>query len=116
MEKILSDWKEKLINDGLEECRALLPKQTNTMIPFYEGSIEGFKKCKKFNELKDFGRELDVINRKELNLIKRYHGEFSSKKLLNEIWYVKDLRTQIEFVCNHLESMNYLLKKIEQGE
>ena len=111
MEKILSDWKEKLINDGLEECRVLLPKQTNTMIPFYEGSIEGFEKCKEFNELKDFGRELDVVNRKELNLTKRYHGELSDKKLLNKIWHVKGLRTQIEFVYNHLEAMNYLLKK-----
>ena len=116
MEKILSDWKEKLINNGLEECRALLPKQTNTMIPFYKGSIEGFEKCKKFNELEDFKKKLFIIDKKELNLTKRYYGKLSNKKLLNEIWYVKGLRTQIEFVYNHLEAMNYLLKKKEKAK
>lgn len=110
MNQVLSDWKEKLITDGLRECKNLLPKQKDTMFDFYEGSIEGFEKCKKLNKLKDFERRLSTLNRKELNLTKRYLFK-KDEKLLKEIWYVKGIRTQVEYVYNHLKAMNYLLER-----
>lgn len=111
MEKILSDWKEKLINDGLEECKSLVSKQKGTMFDFYTGAIEGFEKCKGLKSLKDFEREMEIFHRKEFNLTERYYKKQSTEETLKKIWHIKGIRAQIEYVYDHLKAMNYLLKK-----
>jgi len=100
-EEIFSQVKDRMIERGIVACELLLPGQKGTMIPFYKGSIQGFKRCKKLKTLKDFERALEKLRQKEL----KKETEYIKKKddiTLNEVWRLKGVRTQIEFVYGPL--------------
>jgi len=59
LSKLESDCRNEMIERGLNECRDLIGKQkSRNMYFFYEGSLEGFEKCRALDDLESYQKNL----------------------------------------------------------
>lgn len=119
-----SGYRNELADAGIIECRELIGKQKSSeMYYFYEGSIDGFEECKKYSKLSDFEKRLKGLEAKE-------HREISCSSLkdkelremlgiyddneetdINEVWKMKGIRTQVEYVYEGLLAFRTMFKQ-----
>jgi len=118
VDELLADdieYRDDVISRGLNECVELLPKQESSYDRmFYMGSIKGFEECRSYAKLSDFERrfcELHRLEHREISKgslsdteLRRMLGLKDSERVTNDnkVWFYKGVRTQVEYVRDHL--------------
>jgi len=98
----VSQYKDYIIERGLEECKTLISEQeSETMKEFYRGSIDGFEESKSLETPDDFRKRIDELKREELEYISIYL-ENEDPDILKKIWYLRGLWTQLNFVYERI--------------
>jgi len=98
----LEAYRDYLIERGLSECLELLPKQKDTMIPFYKGSIDEFEHCKSITNIMEMENRFRQLQK---DVHDKYFatGSNLSANDLNDYWYLNGRKTQAEFLFERLK-------------
>ena len=108
--------KGELADEGMNRCRKLLGKQKTLNDYFFcDGSIDGFEECKKYSKFSHFGNRLEELHLEEraeisnsslkYEILRERLGIYDKDAKTNyaEVWKLKGIRTQIEFVYERLK-------------
>ena len=112
--------RDELIKDGIKDCRELIGNQKlKEMYFFYEGSMDGFEECKNLNTLESYVKRIHELSEEEYReLLRSLKGDTEEKRLLkeqyqlydnketdsDEVWKLKGIITQIDFVYERLKA------------
>ena len=119
---IVTQFRDGIISKGIEECESLLPKQELEMRDFYRGSIAGFKECEYLNTVDEYENMLEELNQEENREISKasLRDEELRESLgltpsetetdMERVYYLKGMRTQIEFVYQRMKLLLYGLR------
>ncbi len=119
------EYRDFLIDRGVNECRKLLPEQEGTMKPFYIGTIDEFEHCRQIPDIME-------MERRYRELQERLYHQFRDEASLDDYWYTNGRETQAEFLFERLKLLyiregdivsaragidfhEYLYEKIKEG-
>ncbi len=111
--------RDRIIENGIRECRDLLGKQTSRLMYFfYEGSIDGFEECRKINSFEAYEQRLDELNKEclrevscsslrrnddEIKLLRERLGIYGDESTDDDkVYTLKGMKKQIEYVYDRL--------------
>jgi hypothetical protein len=122
------EYRDGMIEKGISECRSLLGKQERrNMYFFYEGSLDGFEECRKFDSLESYVARLEELRKDEMReiscsslrkddkdsrMLRESLGIYGNEKTDEDrVWRLKGIRTQVEFVYERLAAFNLITRK-----
>lgn len=99
-------FRDEMVHNGKKECREMRRNAKGNMVCFYNGSIDGFIKCKKLNSLISIQDELHHWWDNKNYLFCTYNDGGGSKaereEMLEQYWYAVGYITQLQFVYDRL--------------